>query len=106
MSSAPQVPGVEVVGPWRQGYEQVLTEESLGLLAALAPCLEQLVAAAGEGVVQPGEEVERLRREDLVAALDRVAQHLDFRRHVEHLEGSDLWITALRFSTSRTIVSA
>ena len=35
MSSAPQVPGVEVRGPWREGYEQVLTEESLGLLASL-----------------------------------------------------------------------
>ncbi len=35
MSSAPQVPGVEVVGPWREGYEQVLTESSLALLAQL-----------------------------------------------------------------------
>jgi malate synthase len=38
MSSAPQVPhvdGVEVRAEWRDGYEQVLTEESLGLLARL-----------------------------------------------------------------------
>jgi malate synthase len=35
MSSAPQVPGVEIRGEWREGYEQVLTEESLGLLARL-----------------------------------------------------------------------
>jgi malate synthase len=35
MSSAPQVPGVEVRGEWRDGYEQVLTEESLTLLACL-----------------------------------------------------------------------
>jgi malate synthase len=34
-SRAPQVPGVEVVGAWQDGYEQVLTEESLGLLAQL-----------------------------------------------------------------------
>jgi malate synthase len=35
MSSAPQVPGVEVRAEWRDGYEQVLTEESLTLLASL-----------------------------------------------------------------------
>jgi malate synthase len=35
MSSAPQVPGVEVRGEWRDGYEQVLTEQSLTLLASL-----------------------------------------------------------------------
>jgi malate synthase len=35
MSSAPQVPGVEIRGEWREGYEQVLTEESLALLARL-----------------------------------------------------------------------
>ena len=35
MSDAPQVPGVELAAPWRDGYEQVLTEESLGLLARL-----------------------------------------------------------------------
>jgi len=34
MSSAPQVPGVEVLG-WQDGYEQVLTEQSLSLLARL-----------------------------------------------------------------------
>ena len=34
MSSAPQVPGVEVLG-WQDGYEQVLTEQSLTLLARL-----------------------------------------------------------------------
>jgi malate synthase len=32
--AAPQVPGVEVVG-WGEGYEQVLTEQSLTLLASL-----------------------------------------------------------------------
>ncbi len=35
MSSAPSVPGVEVRGEWREGYEQVLTERSLTLLADL-----------------------------------------------------------------------
>ena len=35
MSVAPEVPGVEVRGEWREGYEQVLTEESLALLARL-----------------------------------------------------------------------
>ena len=33
MSSAPQVPGVEVRGEWRDGCEQVLTEEFLTLPA-------------------------------------------------------------------------
>nr|MDP9496816.1 malate synthase [Actinomycetota bacterium] len=35
MSSAPQVAGVEVRGEWRNGYEQVLTEEALTLLGQL-----------------------------------------------------------------------
>jgi len=35
MSSPPQVPGVEVRGEWREGYEEVLTEEALTLLARL-----------------------------------------------------------------------
>ncbi len=35
MSSAPAVPGVEVRGEWQEGYEQILTAESLGLLARL-----------------------------------------------------------------------
>ena len=35
MSSAPQVPGVEVRGEWREGYEEVLTEQALTLLARL-----------------------------------------------------------------------
>ena len=35
MSRPPEVPGVEVRGEWREGYELVLTEESLGLLARL-----------------------------------------------------------------------
>ena len=35
MSSAPQVSGVEVRGEWRDGYERVLTSDSLGLLARL-----------------------------------------------------------------------
>ncbi|MCW2615941.1 MAG: malate synthase [Frankiales bacterium] len=35
MSTAPQVPGVEVRAVWRDGYEQVLTEQSLSLLAQL-----------------------------------------------------------------------
>jgi malate synthase len=34
-SPAPQVPGVEVRGEWKEGYEQVLTEQSLSLLAQL-----------------------------------------------------------------------
>ena len=32
---AVDVPGVEVLAPWREDYGQVLTEQSLGLLAAL-----------------------------------------------------------------------
>ena len=35
MSQAPQVDGVEVRAEWRDGYDQVLTAESLGLLATL-----------------------------------------------------------------------
>jgi malate synthase len=35
MSDAPLVPGVEIRAEWREGYEQVLTEESLALLARL-----------------------------------------------------------------------
>jgi len=35
MSSPPRVSGVEVRGEWRDGYEGVLTAESLGLLARL-----------------------------------------------------------------------
>ena len=35
VSGPPEVPGVEVRGEWREGYEVVLTEESLGLLARL-----------------------------------------------------------------------
>ncbi len=35
MSQAPQVPGVEVRGEWREGYDTVLTEEALTLLARL-----------------------------------------------------------------------
>jgi malate synthase len=35
MSAAPHVPGIEVRGEWRDGYEQVLTEDSLALLARL-----------------------------------------------------------------------
>jgi malate synthase len=35
MSTSPTVPGVEIAAPWADGYEQVLTPESLGLLAAL-----------------------------------------------------------------------
>jgi malate synthase len=35
MSTPPQVDGVEVVGPWRDGYEQVLTPQALTLLADL-----------------------------------------------------------------------
>ena len=34
MSSAPPVPGVEVRGQWREGYERVLTQESPGLPAS------------------------------------------------------------------------
>jgi malate synthase len=33
--AAPQAPGVEVRGEWGDGYEQVLTEQSLSLLAQL-----------------------------------------------------------------------
>ncbi len=35
MSSAPQVSGVEIRGEWLDGYEEILTQESLGLLARL-----------------------------------------------------------------------
>jgi malate synthase len=35
MSAPPTVPGVEIAAPWRDGYEEVLTAESLGLLVAL-----------------------------------------------------------------------
>ena len=35
MTSAPQVPGVEIRGEWREGYETVLTGEALALLARL-----------------------------------------------------------------------
>jgi malate synthase len=35
MGSVPGVPGVEVVAPWLDGYEQVLTAEALELLATL-----------------------------------------------------------------------
>ena len=49
MSTAPQVPGVEVRCEWRTGYEQVLTEESLTLLARLhrdfGPRRAELLAA-------------------------------------------------------------
>ena len=49
MSSAPQVPGVEVRAEWREGYEQILTEESLALLARLqrefGPRRTELLAA-------------------------------------------------------------
>jgi malate synthase len=49
MSNAPQVPGVEIRGEWREGYEQVLTEESLTLLARLqrefGPRRRELLAA-------------------------------------------------------------
>lgn len=49
MSSAPQVPGVEVRGEWREGFELVLTVESLGLLARLerefGPRRRRLLAA-------------------------------------------------------------
>jgi malate synthase len=34
-SAVPQVPGVEIRGEWKDGYEQVLTEQSLSLLAQL-----------------------------------------------------------------------
>ncbi len=49
MSPAPQVPGVEVRAEWREGYEQVLTEQSLTLLARLqrefGPRRAELLAA-------------------------------------------------------------
>jgi malate synthase len=35
MSTPPKVPGVEIAATWADGYEDVLTEESLGLLARL-----------------------------------------------------------------------
>jgi malate synthase len=35
MSNAPQVPGVEVIGTWREPYGEVLTEDALTLLARL-----------------------------------------------------------------------
>ena len=35
MTSAPQVPGVEVRGTWREPYAEVLTEDALALLARL-----------------------------------------------------------------------
>jgi len=35
VSSAPQVPGIEITAEWREGYEQVLTPEALTLLATL-----------------------------------------------------------------------
>ena len=33
--SAPTVPGVEITGPWEAGFDEVLTEQALGLLADL-----------------------------------------------------------------------
>jgi malate synthase len=35
MSAPPEVDGVEIAGPWQDGYEQVLTPEALALLADL-----------------------------------------------------------------------
>ena len=51
-TAAPHVPGVEVVGAWRDGYEQVLTEQALTLLADLqrrfGPRRSELLARRAE----------------------------------------------------------
>ena len=37
MSSAPQVPGVELGGKWREGYEQALADDVVELRTLPAP---------------------------------------------------------------------
>jgi len=76
MSSPPQVPGAELRGPWRDGYEQVLTEQSLGLLARLQ------------------REFGGRRAELLQARADRDAQFAagavpDFLPETAHVRGGD-----------------
>jgi malate synthase len=81
MSSIPQVPGVEIRGEWRDGYEQVLTTESLELLARLH------------------REFEPRRQERLRARQERVEAiaaggTLGFLPETAHIRENDSWRVA------------